>query len=168
MAICGFEVSSVVPATPDEVWNRVATIEGVNHELLPLARMTCPRSFAGMRLEVAADRLGQRLFRSWILLFSVLPIDYDDLTLVRIAPGRGFLESSTMLSQRRWEHERVLDAVPGGCRVTDRIRFEPRLGLPGAVFLPVLRFFFRHRHRRLAGYFRTREASIDAEVRLGQ
>jgi hypothetical protein len=151
-----FEVGSVVPAAPDEVWARVGTMEGVNHELLPLVRMTCPRAFAGMRLDAATDRLGTRLFRSWILLLGVLPVDYDDLTLVRIEPGRGFLESSTMLSQRRWVHERILEAVPGGCRVTDRVRFEPRLPVPAGLFLPVFRFVFRHRHRRLAGYFRAR------------
>lgn len=149
----GFEVRSVVPATPAEVWERVATIEGVNHELLPLARMTVPPEFAGRRLDAAGGALGQRLFRSWILLFGVLPVDWDDLTLVRVEPGRGFLESSTMLSQRRWIHERTLEPVPGGCRVTDRIEFEPRLGLPGGLFLGVFRFFFRHRHRRLGAWF---------------
>jgi hypothetical protein len=149
----GFQVSSVVPATPAEVWARVATIEGVNHELLPLARMTCPREFAGMRLDAAHASPGQRLFRSWILLFGVVPIDWDDLTLVRVDPGRGFLESSTMLSQRRWIHERTLETVPEGCRVTDRIEFEPRLSLPSGLFVGAFRFFFRHRHRRLAGWF---------------
>ena len=36
--------------------------------------------------------------RSWILLFGVMPVDYDDLGLERIEPGRGFLERSTMLT----------------------------------------------------------------------
>lgn len=149
----GFQVSSVVPATPAEVWTRAGTIEGVNYELLPFARMTCPRAFAGMRLDDATATPGERLFRSWILLFGVLPIDWDDLTLVRVEPDRGFLESSTMLSQRRWIHERTLEHVPGGCRVTDRIEFEPRLSLPSGLFLGVFRFFFQHRHRRLARWF---------------
>ena len=149
----GFQVSSVLPATPAEVWARVATIEGVNHELLPFARMTCPRAFAGMRLDAAPVVPGQRLFRSWILLFGILPVDWDDLTLVRVEPDRGFFESSTMLSQRRWIHERTLETVPGGCRVTDRIEFEPRLSLPSGLFHGVFRFFFRHRHRRLAQWF---------------
>src|SRR6185503_11303207 len=98
------------------------------------------------------------LFRCWVLLLGILPIDYDDLTLVRVEPGRGFLESSTMLSQRRWRHERLLEAVAGGCRVTDRIEFEPRVPVPVPVFGAVFRFFFRHRHRRLAAWFAARAA----------
>jgi hypothetical protein len=151
MAFFEFEVSSVVPASPAAVWARVSTMEGVNAELRPLARMTYP---AGIdRLDSAVVPLGQRLFRSWILLFGVLPVDYDDLTLVRVEPGRGFLEQSSLLTQRRWVHERLLDAVAGGCRVTDRIGFEPRVPFGGGVMRAVFHFFFRHRHRRLARAF---------------
>ena len=146
-----FEVSSVVPASPAAVWARVSTIEGINHELMPLAAMTCPARFAG--LDPATVPLGERLFRSWILLFGVLPVDFDDLTLARVEAGRGFLETSTMLSQRQWVHERILEPVDGGCRVTDRIGFEPRIPGGARAFLALFRFFFRHRHRRLAQFF---------------
>ena len=149
--VWAFEVSSVVPASPADVWARVTTIEGINAELMPLARMTCPDRF--VRIDPRSVPLGERLFRSWILLFGFLPVDYDDLTLLRVEPERGFLEDSTMLSQRRWIHERILEPAPGGCRVTDRIRFEPRIPAAGAVFLPVFQLFFRHRHRRLVRHF---------------
>jgi hypothetical protein len=155
MALHGFEITSVVRASPAAVWARVSTIAGINHELMPLATMTCPPEFAA--LDPARVPLGERLFRSWVLLFGLVPIEYDDLTLVRIEPGRGFLESSRMLSQRRWIHERTLDAVEGGCRVTDRIQFEPRLPVGGRAFLAVFRFFFRHRHRRLVRWFSREE-----------
>ncbi len=59
-----------------------------------------------------------------------------------------------MLSQRLWEHERTLE--PDGasaCRVTDRVLFEPRLPVPGALMRPVLLAVFRHRHRRLRRRF---------------
>jgi ligand-binding SRPBCC domain-containing protein len=150
-----FEVTSVVPASPERVWERVSTMEGVNHELMPLARMTHPRHFT--RLDPSAARPGQRLFRSWILFLGVVPVDYDDLTLVRVEPGRGFLESSPLLSQRRWIHQRTLEAVGGGCRVTDRIRFEPRLPVGGRALVTLFRLVFRHRHRRLGRFFRAEE-----------
>lgn len=154
MALLGFGVVSVVPASAAEVWARVSTMQGVNAELAPLVRMTHP---PGMdRLDPARIRLGERLFRSWILLFGVLPIDYDDLTLVRLEPGRGFLEDSPFLSQRRWVHERTLDAVPGGCRVTDRVSFEPRLPVGGRILQAVFHAVFRHRHRRLRRAFARR------------
>jgi ligand-binding SRPBCC domain-containing protein len=80
-------------------------------------------------------------------------VEYDDLTVVRLEPGRGFLERSSMLSLRVWEHERTLEAAPGGCLVTDRLRFEPRLPGTTGVARATVAFLFRHRHRRLRRRF---------------
>ena len=103
--------------------------EGINFEMAPLFRMTVPRGLDDLDLAtVEPGRLG----RSWILLFGLVPVDYDDLGLERIEPGRGFLERSTMLSQRLWEHERTIEPLAGGgCTVTDRVAWEPRLPLRG-------------------------------------
>lgn len=144
-------VASRLAARPDEVWARVTTPAGVNDEMRPYLRMTLPRGVES--LDVETVELGKPLGRSWILLFGLLPFDYDDLCLVRLDPGRGFLERSTMLSQRLWEHERTLEAVEGGCEIADRVRWEPRLGLPGAPLRPAIGWFFRHRHKRLRRRF---------------
>ncbi|MEX0972390.1 MAG: hypothetical protein WDZ46_03935 [Solirubrobacterales bacterium] len=133
------------------VWNRVTTPAGINDEMRPYLRMTVPRGFE--QLDPDSIELGEPIGRSWILLFGVLPFDYDDLRLVRLEPGEGFLERSTMLSQRLWEHERTLTAVEAGCEIVDRVRWEPRLGLPGAPLRPAIGWFFRHRHRRLVRHF---------------
>jgi hypothetical protein len=146
-----FAVSSVVPALPSRVWSRVTTMAGVNAELMPIVRMTYPPERSA--LDVGVVVLGQRLFRSWILLFGVLPVDYDDLTLVRLTPGVGFAEESSMLSQRQWNHERVLEDASGACRVTDRVAFEPRVAWLGPVYLVIFRLLFHHRHRRLRRAF---------------
>ena len=127
----------------------MTTPEGVNHELGPWLRMTAPRHLRSLD----GVTLGERLCRSWVLLFGVIPVDYDDLTLVRLEPGRGFLERSPMLSQRLWEHERTLEPADGGTRVTDRVRLEPRLRVLGRLSLVVATAVFRHRHRRLLRYF---------------
>jgi ligand-binding SRPBCC domain-containing protein len=142
---------SIVPASPDVVWARVSTFEGINAELQPLMRMTAPASVRA--LEPADVVLGERIFRSWVLLFGVLPIDFDDLTLVELEPGRGFLERSRMLSMRVWEHERRLQPVAGGCRIVDRLTFQPRLPGMGPLLERFIRLTFRHRHRRLRGQF---------------
>src|SRR5262249_49538334 len=134
-----------------EVWARITTMEGINHELMPIARMTHPRDVT--HLDPAALPIGERLFRSWILLFGVLPIDYDDITLLRFTPGVGFTESSPMLSQRRWDHERTLEDANGACRVTDRIAFVPRVPLLGPAMRAVFHQVFLHRHRRLRAAF---------------
>jgi hypothetical protein len=145
-------VSSRLEARPDRVWNRVVTPAGINDELRPLLRMTVPRGVE--RLDPASVELGRPIGRSWVLLFGLVPFDYDEITLVRFEEGRGFLERSRMLSQRVWEHERTLESTAdGGCLITDRVRWEPRIPLPGATLRPLIRAVFRHRHRRLRRRF---------------
>jgi ligand-binding SRPBCC domain-containing protein len=129
----------------------VSTFEGINDELRPLMRMTAPAHVRA--LEPADVVLGDRIFRSWVLLFGVLPIDYDDLTLVALEPGRGFHERSRMLSMRVWEHERWLTPEGAGCRVVDRLSFQPRLPGMGPLIERFIRATFRHRHKRLRRWF---------------
>jgi ligand-binding SRPBCC domain-containing protein len=147
-----FTVSSVVSAPPARVWDRVASFEGVNDELMPIVRMTCPAEHR--RIDPATVPLGRPWFRSWLLLFGVLPIDWDHLKLVAIDPPHGFHEDSTMLSQRRWVHRRTLEPADGGTRVTDRIEFEPRVPLVGGALRALFAIVFRHRPARLAAHFR--------------
>ena len=122
------EQESVLAAPPDAVWARVSTFEGINDELRPLMRMTAPARVRA--LDPAEVVLGERIFRSWILLFGLIPIDYDDLSLIALEPGRGFHERSTMLSMRAWEHERWLEADGDGrCRLSDRLSFDGSHGM---------------------------------------
>lgn len=144
-------ISSYLEAPPARVWERAITPEGINDEMRPFLRMTLPPGVEGLDPENV--ELGVPIGRSWILLFGLLPFDYDDVTLVRLEPGRGFLERSKMLSQRVWEHERTLEPADGGCRVTDRLSWQPRLSLPARPLRPLIAWFFRHRHRRLRRHF---------------
>jgi hypothetical protein len=145
-------VSSHLNATPAQVWERVITPEGIRDEMHPYLRMTLPPGVE--RLDPESIELGEKIGRSWILLFGLLPFDYDDITVVRLEPGRGFLERSRMLSQRVWEHERTLEPGPdGGCTITDRVSWQPRFGLPGRPLRPVIAWFFHHRHKQLRHHF---------------
>ena len=58
-----------------------------------------------------------------------------------------------MLTQREWQHERVVEPVAGGSMVTDRVRFVPRAVVFGPLFLSVFRLAFRLRHRNLRRLF---------------
>jgi ligand-binding SRPBCC domain-containing protein len=142
-----------VPADAVAVWERVTHPDGVNHEMRPWMTMTMPRAAAG--LTVATVPLGRPVGRAWLRLFGVVPFDFDHLTIVELEVGRRFLERSTMLSMRRWEHERTLTPVEGGTRVSDRVTLEPRLPVPGlaALLARVVDAFFKHRHRRLRAFF---------------
>jgi ligand-binding SRPBCC domain-containing protein len=142
---------SLLSASPAAVWDRVSTFEGINDELRPLMRMTAPERIQA--LEPSDVVLGERIFRSWVLLFGVLPIDYDDLTLVSLEPGCGFQERSRMMSMRVWEHERTLTPEGDGCRLVDRLGLEPRLPGMGPLLEQFIRMTFRHRHKRLRRHF---------------
>ncbi|HRK32958.1 MAG TPA: hypothetical protein PLJ47_00075 [Candidatus Hydrogenedentes bacterium] len=146
-----FEFSSPLRADPESVWAHARTISGVNAELWPLCRMTFPPAYASRTLEDAP--IGQRAFRSWILLFGVVPIDYDDLKLLRVEAPRGFVEESTMLTQRIWRHERTIERTERGCCIRDSVAFEPRVPLLGPLFLPMFKLAFWNRHRRLRARF---------------
>lgn len=144
-------VSSRLNGSPAAVWERVMTPEGINDEMRPYLRMTLPPGIE--QLDPESVEIGTPIGRGWILLFGLLPFDYDDVCLARLEPGRGFLERSKMLSQRSWEHERTLEPAGDGCLITDRVSWQPRLGLPGRPLRPVIAWFFRHRHKRLQRYF---------------
>lgn len=149
----GFEIASELAAPAAEVWAHATTLAGVNRELWPLARMTHPPGFE--TLSEASVTLGRRLFRSWILFAGVLPVDYDDLTLVELEPGRRFLERSPMATQRLWVHEREVLPRGAGCTVVDRLRFVPRIALLGPLHLVLFRAAFGLRHRNLRRWFGT-------------
>lgn len=146
------EQTSVVQAPVDRVWDRVTTFEGIGDELGPWLTMSVP---AGAKdLEVTTVPLGEPLGRSWIRLLGLVPVDYDDLSIVALEPGRSFHERSTMLTARWWEHERTLTPMDEGTtRVHDRLTFEPRALVPAAAHRRVVAALFAHRHRRLAAHF---------------
>ncbi len=152
--VWSFEQSSEVRAPADAVWARVVTPEGINDEMRPWMTMSVPRGADGITID--SLEVGRPIGRAWLRLFGVLPYDFDHLSIAELDPGRSFREESTMLSMRRWTHERTVEPIDDGrTRVTDVVTFGPRLGmiLAGPVLCRVLAAFFRHRHRRLAAHF---------------
>jgi ligand-binding SRPBCC domain-containing protein len=133
------------------VWAAVTRPETVNYELGPWLRMTVPRG--ARELNIASAPIGVPLGRAWVLLFGVLPVDYDDLTLAAVGPGPRFHERSPMLNCRQWTHRRSIDATLNGCVVTDRVSFQPRWFMSGRLYKAIARQIFRHRHRRLRQRF---------------
>jgi ligand-binding SRPBCC domain-containing protein len=144
------EVSTVVPAPQAAVWDRIASMAGVNHELGPLISMTAPDGID----QIAMDEvpLGRVWFRSRVS-FLRIPVDYDDLTIMELEPGRRFLERSKMRSMRVWQHERILEPAGEHTRVTDRLTLTPRPLVSRRLARLVVGVIFRHRHRRLTRWF---------------
>jgi ligand-binding SRPBCC domain-containing protein len=165
-----FQKTSLIPGSADEVWNRTTDPRGINYELFPVMRMTVPRALQGKAIQDV--ELGKRICRSWFLLLGFLPFDYDDIVIAEREKGRRFRETSSMFSIRKWEHERTLRPVTGGCEVTDRVTFElrwPFSGIPGMhrLVAGALRHLFNHRHRRLSRWFSPRPSSATANKKPG-
>ena len=150
MALRNFTVSSKLSAAPDTVWQHAISPSGVNREFQPLLRMTFPAGASDISRNWEP---GKRLFRSWILFAGIFPLECDNIVFEEVEPGHRFLERSSMLTQRVWEHERVIEPCSQGCRVSDRVCFESRLKSLEWFFLPVFKATFRWRHRKLLGLF---------------
>src|SRR5438067_106868 len=101
---------SELSAPRDRVWAWVTSMEGISRELWPILRMTAPRGVKSIG-DVPIEP-GNPLFRSWILLFGIIPIDRSDLTLLSLDVGKRFVEQSPMLSMSLWRHVRTLSSTP--------------------------------------------------------
>lgn len=128
------------------VWASTS-MNSVNWELSPFVRMTAPREWRDYPPE--RWETGRLLFRSWVLLLGVLPVDRHSFRLKHIHAGEGFQENSSSWLNREWNHERKLLPAEGGCRVIDHVSVVGRFPLLTALLMPVYRFVFRHRHARL-------------------
>lgn len=142
---------SALFAPPARVWAEIATLEGINRELGPWLAMTPPPD--GRAFSIDDVPVDTPWFRSRILLFGRVPVDHDDLVIVELEPGRRFLERSSTRTQLVWEHERTVDAAPGGGTIlTDRVAWTPRAA-PLAAAGPVFHAVFAWRHRQLRRRF---------------
>lgn len=65
-------------------------------------------SYSNIQLSSDIIKLHQPLFRSWLLLFGIFPIEYDLLSFNKIIDGECFEEKSTMLFIKEWNHHRYL------------------------------------------------------------
>lgn len=141
-------IASDLDVPADRLADSILTMAGVNYELAPVLRMTYPKG--ADRLDGGDVPVGILLFRSWVLLFGLLPIDWSDVKLERFDGRRGFSERSTMLNHRVWDHERTIEPLPDGrARLTDRLRFEARWPGSAPILTAIVRWVFARRHRRL-------------------
>lgn len=146
-----FSIETQLSCSVAAAWAHAASVRGVRAELAPVLSMTFPPGVE--TLDGQSVPLGRRLCRSWLLLFGILPVEFDDLTIMELEPERRFLERSQMASLRVWCHERLVTDVGGRARVKDRLAAEPRSGVPPELVALLVQALFRHRHRRLRALF---------------
>ena len=136
-------------ASQETVWSWAVSVDGILTELRPLARMTVPKDIESI-LDVDVE-LGQPIAQSWLLLFGVIPIDRIDLTLIELEAGASFVEQSPMTMMRLWRHERTVETISGGARLSDILTFEGRFGNGLAKWF--VNRLFTHRHQVLRRQF---------------
>lgn len=146
-----FEISTELAVDERALAEHCASVEGITRELRPWFRMTFPPGLVHLNEETVV--VGEPICRSFILLFGILPVEWDDVTIVEFDPGRRFLERSSMATLRLWEHERLVIPVDGGARITDRLRWEGRYPGAGALFRVLVPRLFRWRHHQLTRIF---------------
>ncbi|MBI9075816.1 MAG: hypothetical protein JEZ02_10425 [Desulfatibacillum sp.] len=146
-----FCVCSDLFADRDTLWQHSTDLALVNREFFPLLKMTYPENASELTPNTVT--LGKRVFRSWILLFGIFPVEYDDIVLAEVNPGHGFCEKSSMLAQNLWQHQRTITDTPTGSRVTDEITFIPRIPYTGYLQKPLFTLLFKYRHWRLKKIF---------------
>src|SRR6266567_1410726 len=130
------EFISALEAPPAVVWDRVVRVTGANDELWPLAKMTRPSVVDRL---TAPGHGGLPPFRSWFLLFGVVPIDRRTMEFEVLEEGR-FVESSTSWLNGRASHRRSAVVTAGSvgtskrqiARPSDRRRYtRPRGAVSG-------------------------------------
>lgn len=156
MSLVRLEFSSELAAPREEVWRHASSMAGVNYELGPWLRMSHPARFSSIADALGAGEQlvpGRTVFHSSITLARLFLLDRHAFGFERLYPGEGFDERSHSWTQRLWLHRRRVVAVPGGSCVSDRLEFEPRLGLMAPLLKQVIAWLFRHRHRQLRRRF---------------
>src|SRR4051794_35552153 len=144
------EFVTELDAPVDVVWDRVVRVTGANDELWPFAKMTRP---AVVDRLTAPEHGGLPPFRSWFLLFGVMPIDRRTMQFEVLEEGR-FVESSTSWLNGSARHERTAIAGAGDSTVLpDRLVIESRGRFVDALIRASVTHTFRRRHRRLRRHF---------------
>ena len=140
--------ASRLHAPPELVWEWITSLKGISAEMWPFFRMTTPKGIRSLSdLQI---KPGVRMFRSYVFLFGVLPIDYSDMTLVELDSGSGFVEQSPMGSMKLWRHERRIvpyPSDPSAVLLVDQLTFRPRIARRLVEWF--IRKVFTHRHKVL-------------------
>ena len=130
----------------ENVWAWITSVKGIRAEMWPFFIMTVPKGVRSLSdIQITP---GTRMFRSYVFLFGLLPVDYSDMTLLELNPGHGFIEQSPMGSMKLWRHERQIAPCPSDSSMVvfvDQLTFQPRMA--GRFVGWFIRRVFIHRHK---------------------
>jgi hypothetical protein len=143
-----FTVSSVIHCHRKQLWNDITKLKNVNYELMPILKMTYPKQ--ADIADIQSIKKGEVLFKSYFLLLGFIPVDLHYLRVVVVKDGYFFHENSYSLINSTWKHHRTLEGIDEEyTKITDWIRFNPKIPFLGYILKPFIHYLFKHRHRRL-------------------
>lgn len=144
------EISSYLEIDRETFADAALNMRGVNYELNPLVHMTAPEPWKGRPL--SQWPVNEELFSSIIFLFYVLPVDRHFFRLKEVAPFY-MQEESRSLMNPVWRHTRKIEESGKGLLISDVVEFESRFAPLEVLALPLYRWVFSHRHRRLVSRY---------------
>jgi ligand-binding SRPBCC domain-containing protein len=144
-------IRSVIDAPPDAVWARAGRVSGMNDELWPLIKMSCPAHLD--HIASPPHTVGGPPVHTWMLLLGVVPIERRSIQF-NVLDERRFVDRSTGWLNGLWRHDRsVVARDDGSALLTDKVVIEPRVKPMTVLLRPGLTWMFRRRHRRLRRHF---------------
>ena len=141
-----FECTSELRVGAERLRRDAFTMEGVNFELFPIIKMTSPNNYSDK--SILEWPKNERIFTSVLLLGCFIPIDCHSFKFVNIEKD-GFEECSSTLMNRGWNHKRTIVDAGKTSLVIDKVSYQSRAPLIGALMKPVYTYIFEHRHKRL-------------------
>lgn len=149
-----FEINSYFVSPKYLIWRHMTSMANINDELMPFIRMTYPADKDTLFCQSKTLVFGEPIFLSAILLFGFIPMDLHWLILDYLIDGECFYENSVTLLHKYWKHQRILTEVGDGkVQLKDKVEFQPRIWGLGYLLLPVVKYVFQHRHKKLAKLF---------------
>ena len=136
------ELTTHLPISPDEVWDRVQTSALLDHIAAPLVRFA---PFDGD----FPERWSEGNYRSRLLAFGFLPIGEQTIG-IEYTPAEGerriLRDNGHGTLMKRWDHWIFVEPAGAGTRYVDRVDIE------AGIFTPFIalyaRVFYAHRQCR--------------------
>jgi len=145
-------MESLINISKENLWKSIWSFDHINKEIAPLFRMTSP-SIDLDTIDPKSIPLNQQLFKSYIFLFKIIPIDIHSFMLKSIIEFEFFEETSSSLMMKHWNHTRALKARGPQTLLIDKIEYQHRLGFMGQICFPIYKFVFAHRHKKLRSFY---------------
>ncbi len=100
-----FKIKSDLAIEPSVFWSKTS-MRSVNWELWPIVRMTSPKEWENRPIDSWEGDV--ELFKSWILLFGLIPVDRHSFRLRNTPEGFVFNECSKSWVNKEWNHHRTI------------------------------------------------------------